>query len=181
MNRVARMIMQAKMTERGDRMNDREQSGRDYERDRRDYTNRGRKDYADDEIDEYEDHRRGSRDRRTRGDRGESMRLSKFDIMRWCRMLKNADGTTGKHFSIEDVEQAARQLSIHFDEFSEAELCMTMNMLYSDLCEVNRPYVSPDREAHYYAKLAQAWLEDDDGPGPSEKLALYFYCISDDE
>jgi hypothetical protein len=61
------------------------------------------------------------------------------------------------------------------------ELCMTVNMLYSDYCEVNKPYVSPERECHYYVELAKAFLEDDDGPEPSEKLALYYYCIAEDE
>lgn len=47
--------------------------------------------------------------------------------------------------------------------------------------EVNKPYVSPERECHYYVELAKAFLEDDDGPEPSEKLALYYYCIAEDE
>ena len=79
------------------------------------------------------------------------------------------------------AEEAASKLGIRFDEYSEKEFCMAMNMLYSDLCEVCRANVSPEKEAHYYAKMAQAWLEDDDGPPPSEKLALYYYCIADDE
>ena len=58
---------------------------------------------------------------------------------------------------------------------------MTMNMLYSDLCEALRPMISPDKEAYCYAKIAQAWLEDDDGPAPAEKLALYYYCIVDED
>ena len=70
---------------------------------------------------------------------------------------------------------------IRFEDFDERELCMTVNMLYSDYCEVNKPYVSPERECHYYVELAKAFLEDDDGPEPSEKLALYYYCIAEDE
>lgn len=30
-------------------------------------------------------------------------------------------------------------------------------------------------------ELAKAFLEDEDGPEPSEKLALYYYCIAEDE
>lgn len=56
---------------------------------------------------------------------------------------------------------------------------MTANMLYSDLCEALRPLVPKEKEAMVYAKMAKAWLEDDDGPEGSEKLALYFYCIVD--
>lgn len=112
-------------------------------------------------------------------DRG-PIKLTKHDMARWKKMLRNSDGTRGEHFSPEQVKKEAERLGIRFDEYSEADLCMTMNMLYSDLCEVNRSLVSPDKEAYYYAKLAQAWLEDDDGPPGSEKLALYFLCIVDE-
>ena len=27
----------------------------------------------------------------------------------------------------------------------------------------------------------KAWLEDEDGPPPAEKLALYYYCIADED
>lgn len=55
----------------------------------------------------------------------------------------------------------------------------TMQEVIMDV--VNKPYVSPERECHYYVELAKAFLEDDDGPEPSEKLALYYYCIAEDE
>ena len=32
-----------------------------------------------------------------------------------------------------------------------------------------------------YTKLGKAWLEDEDAPEGSEKLALYFRCIACDE
>lgn len=84
-------------------------------------------------------------------------------------------------FNMEQVMEAAKAVGIRFEDFDERELCMTVNMLYSDYCEVNKPYVSPERECHYYVELAKAFLEDDDGPEPSEKLALYYYCIAEDE
>ena len=87
----------------------------------------------------------------------------------------------GPHFNMEQVMEAAKAVGIRFEDFDERELCMTVNMLYSDYCEVNKPYVSPERECHYYVELAKAFLEDDDGPEPSEKLALYYYCIAEDE
>lgn len=60
-------------------------------------------------------------------------------------------------------------------------LKMAANMLYSDLCEALRVVIPKDREAMMYAKMARYWLEDEDGPKGSEKLALYYYCIVDDE
>lgn len=175
---------------RRDRRRDREDRDyddyeRDYEHDYEMDSRRGRNDgYEDGRRDrDYEDGRRGVKGtgRGRRRDRGEPMRLSNFDMMRWKKMLRNADGTTGPHFEMQDIEQAVNKLGIRFDEYSEKEFCMVMNMLYSDYCEVNRSVVSPDKEAHYYAKLAQAWLEDDDGPEGREKLAIYFHCIADNE
>lgn len=166
---------------RRDRRRDREDRDYDdYERDyERDYETDDRRGRSDD----YEDGRRGVKGtgRGRRYDRGESMRLSNFDMMRWKKMLRNADGTMGPHFEMQDIEQAVNKLGIRFDEYSEKEFCTVMNMLYSDYCEVNRSLVSPDKEVHYYAKLAQAWLEDDDGPEGYEKLAIYFHCIADNE
>jgi hypothetical protein len=46
---------------------------------------------------------------------------------------------------------------------------------------VCRATVSPEKEAYHYAKMAKAWLEDEDGPPPAEKLALYYYCIADED
>lgn len=112
---------------------------------------------------------------------GETLSLTKSDIMNWKHNLENADGTRGPHFNMEQVMEAAKAVGIRFEDFDERELCMTVNMLYSDYCEVNKPYVSPERECHYYVELAKAFLEDDDGPEPSEKLALYYYCIAENE
>lgn len=47
--------------------------------------------------------------------------------------------------------------------------------------DYGRDYARGGRECHYYVELAKAFLEDDDGPEPSEKLALYYYCIAEDE
>lgn len=195
MNRVARLILQDKLGRREDWRNDRERDredtarGRDMERDRERDMERDRRsdrergfEYFDDH-DDFEDgaRRRSKTTGRFMRDRGEMPRLTKHDLMHWEKILRNADGTRGKHFSMSDAEEAASKLGIRFDEYSEKEFCMVMNMLYSDFCEVFRSYITPEKEAHYYAKFAQAWLEDDDGPIGSEKLALYFYCIVDDE
>lgn len=189
MNRVGRMLLQA--------MNDHESdnAGRSMDRSMRDDYARGYSDgYSYGRRDGMQDSARGgtqdgrdmfendgARNNRRRRDRGESLALSKHDMMHWKHILRNADGSRGEHFTPEQVKREVDRLGIRFDEYSESEFCMAMNMLYSDFCEVNRSFVSPDREPHYYAKLAQAWLEDDDGPTGSEKLALYFYSIANDD
>lgn len=182
-NRVADFIMRDRLSRNRDNTSDGRRgvpgSGRRSDRESDNDYMRGYKDGYDEARGDREDNRdRENRDMRRDG---HHLKLDKFDMMRWKKMLRNADGTMGPHFEMQDIESAIGKLSIRFDEYSEKEFCMTMNMLYSDLCEVERANVSPEKEVHHYAKLAKAWLEDDDGPSGSEKLALYFYCIVDDE
>ena len=140
--------------------------GRDYEMDGDDYA-MGRRN-ADYEMDG--------------GHPSGLMRLKKKDFMKWERNLENTDGTRGKHFDAQQVKTVAEQMGIKYHGYDEKELCMTVNMLYSDYAEVLKSVISPDRELVTYVKLAQAWLEDPDSPVEgSEKLALYYWCIVSDE
>lgn len=108
-------------------------------------------------------------------------KLTKQDIMEWKHKLVNADGSKGEHFKMENILKAAKDMGIRFHEYDERELCLTVNMLYSDYCEVLKPFISPDRELYAYVALGKAFLEDEDAPEGSEKLALYYYCIVDAE
>lgn len=162
---------------------------RDY-RDERDYH-----DYRDERY--YEDGRRGvrgsgrSRDRRDyedmrmsdrrdyedERDYGEPIRLSKTDIKHWKHKLENADGTHGEHFDMQQVVQAAERANIKFNDFDEKEFCIAVNMKYSDYCNVIKKYIPPDKELAFCVDMAKAFLDDADGPEPSEKLALYYHFI----
>lgn len=160
--------------------------GRLYSRNR-DYT-----DYEDYDDYDYEmDERRGS-GRRPYRDYAEYemdghhpsglMRLKKKDFMKWERQLENADGSQGKHFDAHQIKKIAEQMGIKYRGYDEKDLCMTVNMLYSDYCEVLKGMIPTDKEIVIYTKLAQAWLEDPDSPVEgSEKLALYYWCIVNDE
>ena len=132
---------------------------RDYERDRRDY------------MDE-EDYRRSRRDTHR-------MRLSKSDMHDWKQRMENEDGTRGAHYNMDQIMMAAEKLNLKFDEFDEKEFCIAVNMMYSDYCKVAKHYVAPDKELMFFADLAKAFLEDEDAPEGSEKLALYYHCIVD--
>ena len=145
----------------------------DYRRDMRDYEDS--RDYHKGRYyGEYED----SRDYEDGRDYHDvPPRLSKSDAKRWKKMMENFDGTRGEHYSSEQTEEVAEKLGISFDEYSEMDFCLTVNMMYSDYGHVLKKYVSPDKELHVCAELAKAFLEDPDGPDPSEKLALYFHCI----
>ncbi len=109
------------------------------------------------------------------------MKLKKADMMKWKMQMENADGTMGEHFEMHQVRQAAEKVGVKYDGYDEKEFCLAMNFLYSDFCEATRSFISKDNELALYAKMAKAFLEDEDAPEGSEKLALYYYCIVDNE
>lgn len=165
-NAIVDQILMERMNRRGG------YDGRDYARGdygRGGYDGRRGRDYG-------RDYARGGR-----GGRDGNYDEERFEDEDEKYLMEIQDGTRGPHFNMEQVMEAAKAVGIRFEDFDERELCMTVNMLYSDYCEVNKPYVSPERECHYYVELAKAFLEDDDGPEPSEKLALYYYCIAENE
>lgn len=184
MNSIARRLLMDRMRGRDYDMDERYDGRYDGRYDMRGYDRMydRRGDYEREE--DMEDGRRGvkgtGRYSRYRRDRGEELHLEKSDINHWKHALRNADGSTGPHFDLHQIVQAAENLGIHFDEFDEHELCMAANMLYSDLGEELRPNIPPDKEAIKYTSMAKAWLMDKDGPEPSEKLAIYYYCIAKD-
>lgn len=126
-----------------------------------------------------DDERYDSRDFRDRRDYHDTPRLSKTDIHRWKQMMENEDGSRGAHYDMQQIMSVADKHGVKFDEYSEKEFCIAVNMMYSDYCKVAKKYVSPDKELAFFADLAKAFLDDEDGPEPSEKLALYFHCIVD--
>jgi hypothetical protein len=144
-------------------MDFRDGSGSDYR-----YSNDSR-DYKD-----YNDYARmDSRDYR------KSPRLSKTDMHHWKQMMENEDGTRGPHYDMQQIMSVAEKIGVRFDDFDEKEFCIAVNMMYSDYCKVAKKFVAPDKELAFFAELAKAFLEDEDGPEASEKLALYFHCIVD--
>lgn len=135
-------------------------------------------DMYDDGCYDYEDYARGRNGRYRRDGHDIPMRLSKKDLQEWKRNLENSDGSLGEHFTLEQVTNMAEKLGIRYNGFDEKELCMTANMLYSDLGKENKSEIPPEKELRFYVKDAKAWLEDDDYDGDgSEKLAAYYYCI----
>ena len=128
------------------------------------------------------DYRRASRQDMTYGYDGHApeVELTKHDIMKWKRHLMNADGSEGEHFNFEEIMDVAEKMRLKFRGYSEKDLCMTVNMLYSDYCKVLKQIIPPDKELYIYVALAEAFLNDEDGPDGSEKLALYYHCIVKD-
>lgn len=144
--------------------------GRDYNSgygDRRSEKPYGRPDYR---YDSMADERDGQYDYGYPD--AHAIKLTKKDIKKWEKRLENADGTMGKKYTKDQIMPAAQQLNVKFSDYTEDDFAMTVNMLYSDYCK------SVGGDMMMYIKMAKAFLEDDDFDGKgSEKLALYYRCI----
>lgn len=88
----------------------------------------------------------------------------------WMERLKNADGTTGPHFSKEQVKGMMNQKSIQADPM---ELWIAMNMFYSDYCKVAKKLNV--NNVNFYMDMACAFLDDEDAV--DDKLAAYYECV----
>lgn len=90
--------------------------------------------------------------------------------MEWVRSMKNADGTTGPHWTVEQVRQIMEQHRIKCDEI---EFFVAINMMYSDYCKAAKK--SNCSTVEFYAAMAKAFLDDKDAePG---KLNRYYEYI----
>jgi hypothetical protein len=118
-----------------------------------------------------------------RRDMGEDdMSLTHEDMKKWKRSLVNSDGTMGEHFSLPQIEQAMRTMNIQPRDYTEDDLCMVANMLYSDYNNTLKNTIPKEKELAYYTSMARDFLEDKDASVKgSEKLAAYYYCIVDKE
>lgn len=156
-----------------------------YMRDRADSRYDDRRDYGDRRRDYEEDERDYRAYRSSNDSRGHEpkLKLPREDMKRWGQMLMNADGTEGMHFDKRMLMERIKHMGDHMDGYTEEDLCMAANMLYSDYCEVLKPYISrePEKEADFYLRMAKAFLDDEDAPDGSAKLAMYYFCIADVE
>lgn len=106
-----------------------------------------------------------------------SDRLTEEEIKDWNARMENDDGTFGGHWRADQTEQAAKSQEVKFEHITGLEWNVTMNMMYSDYCEVAKTFGmnTPD----FYAFMAKKFLFDKDGGTPSKKLAAYYHCIAE--
>ena len=88
----------------------------------------------------------------------------------WVRRMKNADGTTGPHYKIEQAEQLRQMYCMGCEKW---EFFVALNMMYSDYCEVAQ-LMGLDK-GEYYAHMAKAFLCDEDAG--EHKLQKYFMKV----
>jgi hypothetical protein len=92
-------------------------------------------------------------------------------------MMENADGSRGAHYDMEKIMSVADKIGAKFEGYNEAEFCVVTNMMYSDYCKTLKKYVGAEKLLECCAELARDFLEDEDGPEPSDKVMLYYHCI----
>lgn len=88
----------------------------------------------------------------------------------WIHHMKNADGTKGPHWTMEEAKKIMEERKLRCDPY---EFAAILNAMYSDYCKVLRKHgVESD---DLYADLACAWLMDEDAM--PNKAMLYYECI----
>lgn len=91
----------------------------------------------------------------------------------WVHNMKNADGTTGPHWTMEKTEEARAQRGINCDGLV---WWVTMNMIYSDYAKVAEKVNANSMD--FYVYMAKAFLEDKDARAQGrEKLARYYEYV----
>lgn len=96
--------------------------------------------------------------------------ITKELALEWVSDMKNSDGTTGPHWSMEQAKQAMEQQKIDCDPI---EFFVALNMMYSDYYRVAKKFNCSNIE--FYACMAKAFLDDKDAH--PDKLARYYDAI----
>lgn len=91
--------------------------------------------------------------------------------MRWVNGMQNADGTTGAHWTMDQVRQLLQQKGVQADPL---KMWVAMNAEYSDMVNVYRKYSMDRLEVYLDAALAR-WIDDKDAV--EDKLASYYRYI----
>ena len=156
---------------------------------RRDYADYG--DYNDyDDYDDYDDDEdeensyryniRGKMRIPSRkdawGEQNTEHKLDQRTAERWANMMQNVDGTTGPHWSYQQVEQLKQQKR-ELQPYSTPDLYATLNMMYSDYKDVAKKFNADNQD--FYICMAKAWLDDKDAGSGESKTMNYFKYVVD--
>lgn len=113
------------------------------------------------------------------GDYGET--LTKEELEHWNKkMLKEVDDKYKHYFTKENIAQKARALGVQMEGFNEDELLTATIAMYTDYCDVLKPYIGENMDA--YVKMARAFMVDKDASVKGgEKLAVYYDSVVEGE
>ncbi len=88
----------------------------------------------------------------------------------WTAHMRNEDGTTGPHWSLDRIEREMQQRSIQCDPI---EFWAVINSIYSDDVAIAKKHNINTMD--YYMDRARAWLEDKDAV--RDKAAAYYEYV----
>lgn len=90
--------------------------------------------------------------------------------MEWVSQMQNSDGTTGPHWTMEQLEPIMKAKKIDLDPI---EFYAAVNMIYSDYGEIIK---KRNLGMDFYVDMAKAFLHDKDA-GAEDKLAAYYEYV----
>lgn len=93
--------------------------------------------------------------------------------MKAVAAMKNADGTTGQYWSIQDVEEVTKAMSVDWSSkrYNLWDFYYALNMQRSDYYEEGQP-------PQYYVKRALQFLDDKDAPeGIAKRYWYSVHCL----
>ena len=96
-----------------------------------------------------------------------------YDPKEWAKNLKNSDGSSGAHWSMEDTETVRKTRNIN--DCKPEDFWISMNMMYSDYQGVAKKYGIDKPE--FYADMAKSFLTDKDSKQGREKLEAYYEYV----
>lgn len=104
----------------------------------------------------------------------EARHLDRKEMTDWVKDMKNADGSTGAHWSKDQTTSVGKSSGIDFDSGAVSPECwyVALNMMHSDYSPTATKY-GLDRP-DFYAALAKDFLFDKDGGGAKAKLEGYY-------
>lgn len=105
---------------------------------------------------------------------GRSMTLDKETAEEWMKSLKNEDGSSGPHWTMDQTKQVMTKRGFDCDPI---EWWAAMNAVYSDYAKVAKKHNVNNID--FYADLAKAWLYDTDAV--DGKAAAYYHFIAKQE
>jgi hypothetical protein len=109
---------------------------------------------------------------------GQGKKLTKEKAEKWVKHMRSGDHR-GEMWTMEDAKELAKKYKIE-DKQELLDFYAALNMVHSDYADVAREWGVDNED--FYAALACAFLYDDDGKPPSEKLAAYYkYVVPHDE
>ena len=85
---------------------------------------------------------------------------------KWVDCMENKDGTTGEHWTWDQVAQVMRDKKMTMDM---SEFYAVLNMMYSDYC-------SPRFDINTYVDMAKDWIEDKDA-SECKTLKYYYFVV----